>query len=53
VLHVAFERSLPVGEMEEMLRSAGARVVEGPERPEYSASRRSLAQRSEARSRAK
>jgi len=30
VLHVAFERSLPVGEMEEMLRSAGARVVEGP-----------------------
>jgi len=30
VLHIAFERSLPVGEMEEMLRSAGARVVEGP-----------------------
>jgi putative zinc finger protein len=30
VLHVAFERSLPVGQMEEMLRSAGARVVEGP-----------------------
>lgn len=30
VLHVAFEHSLPVGEMEEMLRSAGARVVEGP-----------------------
>ncbi len=30
VLHVAFERSLPIGEMEEMLRSAGARVVEGP-----------------------
>jgi len=30
VLHVAFERSLPVGELEEMLRSAGARVVEGP-----------------------
>src|SRR6266513_2630073 len=30
VLHVAFERSLPVGELEEMLRSAGARVGEGP-----------------------
>jgi hypothetical protein len=30
VLHVVFERSLPVGEMEQMLRSAGARVVEGP-----------------------
>ena len=30
VLHVAFERSLPVGELEDMLRSAGARVVEGP-----------------------
>ena len=31
VLHIAFDRSLPIGEMEEMLRSAGARVVEGPE----------------------
>ncbi len=30
VLHIAFDRSLPIGEMEEMLRSAGARVVEGP-----------------------
>jgi hypothetical protein len=30
VLHIAFERSLPIGEMEEMLHSAGARVVEGP-----------------------
>jgi hypothetical protein len=30
VLHVAFERSLPVGEVEELLHSAGARVVEGP-----------------------
>jgi Putative zinc-finger len=30
VLHIAFDRSLPVGEMEEILRSAGARVVEGP-----------------------
>src|SRR2546429_79374 len=29
-LHTAFERPLPVGELEEMLRSAGARVVEGP-----------------------
>lgn len=31
VLHVAFERSLPIGEVEQMLRSAGARVVEGPD----------------------
>ena len=30
VLHIAFDRSVPIGEMEEMLRSAGARVVEGP-----------------------
>lgn len=30
VLHIAFERSLPVGEVEEALRAAGARVVEGP-----------------------
>ena len=30
VLHIAFERSLPVGDVEELLRSAGARVVEGP-----------------------
>ena len=30
VLHIAFDRSLPVGEVEELLRSAGARVVEGP-----------------------
>jgi anti-sigma factor RsiW len=30
VLHVAFERSLPIGEVEELLRAAGARVVEGP-----------------------
>jgi hypothetical protein len=30
VLHVAFVRSLPFGEVEELLRSAGARVVEGP-----------------------
>jgi hypothetical protein len=30
VLHVAFDRSLPFGEVEELLRSAGARVVEGP-----------------------
>jgi hypothetical protein len=30
VLHVAFERSLPIGDVEELLRSAGARVVEGP-----------------------
>jgi anti-sigma factor RsiW len=31
VLHVVFERSLPIGEMEQMLRAAGARVVEGPD----------------------
>jgi hypothetical protein len=30
VLHIAFDRSLPIGQMEEILRSAGARVVEGP-----------------------
>jgi hypothetical protein len=30
VLHIAIDRSLPIGEMEEMLRAAGARVVEGP-----------------------
>jgi hypothetical protein len=30
VLHVAFERSLTIGEVEELLRSTGARVVEGP-----------------------
>jgi hypothetical protein len=32
VLHIAFERSLPVGEVEELLHSAGARIVEGPDR---------------------
>jgi len=31
VLHLAFERSLPVGEVEELLRASGARVVEGPD----------------------
>jgi hypothetical protein len=30
VLHIAFVRSLSIGEVEESLRSAGARVVEGP-----------------------
>ena len=30
VLHIAFDRSLPVGDVEEVLRAAGARVVEGP-----------------------
>lgn len=30
VLHIAFERSLSIGEVEELLNSAGARVVEGP-----------------------
>ena len=31
VLHIAFERSLPIGEAEQLLISAGARVVEGPD----------------------
>jgi Putative zinc-finger len=30
VLHIAFEPSLSIGEAEQVLRSAGARVVEGP-----------------------
>ena len=30
VPHIAFDRSLPVGDAEESLRAAGARVVEGP-----------------------
>lgn len=31
VLHIAFERSLTIGEAEQLLGSAGARVVEGPD----------------------
>jgi hypothetical protein len=31
ILHIAFERTLPVGDVEEALRAAGARVVEGPD----------------------
>jgi len=31
VLHIAFDRSLPIGEAEQLLLSAGARVVEGPD----------------------
>jgi anti-sigma factor RsiW len=31
VLHIAFERTLPVGDVEEALRAAGARVVAGPD----------------------
>ncbi len=31
VLHVAFDRSLPLGELEEVLRASGARVIEGPD----------------------
>ena len=31
VLHIAFERSLAIGEAEQVLISAGARVVEGPD----------------------
>jgi hypothetical protein len=31
VLHVAFERSVPVGEVEDILRAAGAHVITGPD----------------------
>ena len=31
VVHIAFERSLSVGEVAELLRSCGARIVEGPD----------------------
>jgi hypothetical protein len=31
VLHIAFERAVPVGEAEDALRAAGARVVSGPD----------------------
>jgi Putative zinc-finger len=31
VLHIAFQRSLTIGEVEGLLHSAGARVVEGPD----------------------
>lgn len=31
VLHVAFERSLPIGDAEQLLLTVGARVVEGPD----------------------
>jgi hypothetical protein len=31
VLHIAFERTLPVGDVSEVLRAAGARVVEAPD----------------------
>jgi hypothetical protein len=31
VLHIAFERSLTIGEAEQLLLSAGAHVVEGPD----------------------
>jgi hypothetical protein len=30
VLHIALDRSIPIGEMEELLRTSGARIVEGP-----------------------
>ena len=30
VLHIALDRSIPIGEIEELLRSGGARIVEGP-----------------------
>ena len=30
VLHIALDRSLPIGEVEELLRTSGARIVEGP-----------------------
>ncbi|MDB6089167.1 MAG: zf-HC2 protein [Gammaproteobacteria bacterium] len=31
ILHIAFDRSLTIGEAEEALRSTGARIVEGPD----------------------
>ena len=30
VLHIALDRTLPIGEVEELLRASGARIVEGP-----------------------
>jgi hypothetical protein len=30
VLHIALNRSIPIGEVEELLRTGGARIVEGP-----------------------
>jgi len=30
VLHIAVDRSLPIGQVEELLRAGGARIVEGP-----------------------
>jgi hypothetical protein len=30
VLHIAVDRSLPIGEVEELLRTGGAQIVEGP-----------------------
>jgi hypothetical protein len=30
VLHIALDRSLPIGQVEELLRAGGARIVEGP-----------------------
>jgi hypothetical protein len=30
VLHIALDRSLPIGEVEELLHAGGARIVEGP-----------------------
>jgi hypothetical protein len=30
VLHIALDRSLPIGDVEELLRTSGARIVEGP-----------------------
>ena len=31
VLHIALDRTLPIGEVEDLLRSGGARIVEGPD----------------------
>jgi hypothetical protein len=31
VLHIALDRSVPIGEVEEVLRNSGARIVEGPD----------------------
>jgi hypothetical protein len=31
VLHIALDRSIPIGEVEELLRTGGARIMEGPD----------------------
>jgi hypothetical protein len=35
VLHIALDRSIPIGEVEELLRTSGARIAEGPDSTGY------------------